>query len=58
VFQKEVFEALPVDEPADLAGVYRRLLEQGDLAGLEMEERFYEVGSRQGIEDLERYLKR
>jgi NDP-sugar pyrophosphorylase family protein len=58
VFRKDVFEALPADEPADLADAYKGLLARGELAGFEVGERFYEVGSREGIEDLERYLQR
>jgi N-acetyl-alpha-D-muramate 1-phosphate uridylyltransferase len=41
---------------ADLADLYRELSLEGDLAGYEVSERFYEVGSPDGIADLERYL--
>ena len=57
VFRKDVFEALPADAPADLADVYSAVLARGELAGFEVRQRFYEVGSREGIEDLERYLR-
>lgn len=56
VFDKSAFEGLPVDEPSDLAGVYRRLLERNDLAASEVEDRFYEIGSLEGIRDLEQHL--
>ena len=56
VFDKSAFAGLPVDEPSDLAGVYRRLLERNDLAASEVEDRFYEIGSLEGIRDLEQYL--
>jgi len=56
VFDKAAFGGLPADEPSDLAGVYRRLLERNDLAASEVEDRFYEIGSLEGIRDLERYL--
>lgn len=55
-FQKSVFTALAGNEPADLSEVYGRLLASDDLAGCEIGERFYEIGSPQGIQDLERYL--
>jgi NDP-sugar pyrophosphorylase family protein len=58
VFDKSAFAGLPGDEPSDLAGVYRRLLEQNDLAASEVENRFYEIGSLEGIRDLERYLSK
>jgi len=56
VFDKSAFGGLPADEPSDLAGVYRRLLERNDLAASEVEDRFYEIGSLEGIRDLEQYL--
>jgi NDP-sugar pyrophosphorylase family protein len=56
VFDKSAFADLPADEPSDLAGVYGRLLEKNDLAASEVKERFYEIGSLEGIRDLEQYL--
>lgn len=40
----------------DLADVYRDLSLDGRLAGFEAPERFYEIGSRQGIADAEKFL--
>jgi NDP-sugar pyrophosphorylase family protein len=56
VFNKSAFADLPADQPSDLASVYRRLLERSDLAASEIHERFYEIGSLQGIRDLEQHL--
>lgn len=56
VFDKSAFAGLPENEPSDLAGVYARLLESNDLAASEVKERFYEIGSLEGIRDLESYL--
>ena len=42
---------------ADLAGLFHRLSVRGDLAGYEVSQRFYEIGSLQGIQDLEEFLK-
>jgi NDP-sugar pyrophosphorylase family protein len=58
VVRREPFEALREGEPADLAAVYQDLLRRGDLAGYEVPGRFYEIGSPQGIRDLERLLSR
>jgi NDP-sugar pyrophosphorylase family protein len=58
VFDKTAFAGLPGDEPSDLAGVYRRLLERNDLAASEVEDRFYEIGSLEGIRDLEQRLSK
>jgi len=41
---------------ADLAAVLRDLSLDGQLAGLEVGERFYEVGSPQGLRQFEEYL--
>jgi len=56
VFAQSVFSELPANEIRDLAEVYQKLCSEGDLAGYEVEERFYEIGSAQGIGDLEEYL--
>ena len=52
-------EALtPHDEhtPFDLTSVYQALVEKGELAAFEAEERFYEIGSPAGLEELRRYF--
>jgi len=43
---------------ADLADVQRDLSNAGQLAGLEVRERFYEAGSPEGLRELEAYLSR
>ena len=43
-------------EIADLSEVFQELIQQRRLAGLEVKERFYEVGSWEGIRLLEAYL--
>jgi len=42
--------------PADLADVYRRLSLGGQLAGFEVTERFYEIGSHEGLRETEHYF--
>jgi NDP-sugar pyrophosphorylase family protein len=41
---------------ADLADVYHQLSVEGSLAGFEVGERFYEIGSAAGLEDFARYI--
>ena len=55
VFRKSVFAGGP-SRPSDLADVYRGLLAQEELAGLEVTERFYETGSFEGIRELSDFL--
>lgn len=56
VLSRSVFERVPEGSAYDLALLYQELLERGELAGMEVEERFYEVGSWSGIRDLSEYL--
>ncbi len=54
-FHASVFSA--AGEPAaDLTNVFQDLIRRRALAGFEVEERFYEVGSWEGIRELEAYL--
>lgn len=45
-------EAYPAGCVLDLASVYQDLLARGDLAGLEVATRFYEIGSPEGLQEL------
>ena len=56
-FQRDAFRDVPAGEPCDLAAVYQGLLRRGELAAWESPERFYEIGSLEGIGDLEKFLK-
>ena len=58
VLSAGVLDALPTDGPADLAALYERLAASGDLAAFEVSERFYEVGSFDGLVQFEDYLKK
>jgi hypothetical protein len=40
----------------DLADVYQDLSLRGKLAGLEVHERFYEIGSRAGLQETKDYF--
>jgi NDP-sugar pyrophosphorylase family protein len=44
-------------ERFDIADVLTRFSIEGELAGFEVSERFYEIGSFDGIEDFGRYVK-
>jgi hypothetical protein len=52
VLTPEAFEPWrSIDEPFDLAVVYQALIERGALAAFEVGERFYEIGSIEGLND-------
>ena len=57
VFRASVFAARPAGEPFDLADVQRELVAKGALAGHEVFQRFYEVGSHAGLAELETLVR-
>ncbi len=56
VFRREAFAAAPADQPFDLAMLQQDLLRADQLAGYEMCQRFYEIGSPAGLEETRQYL--
>jgi NDP-sugar pyrophosphorylase family protein len=58
VFRAGVFEEWPSAQAFDLAAVMERLVARGELAGCEVTERFYEIGSHAGLAELETLLSR
>ena len=57
LFKASVFESYFAGQPFDLAGVMGRLVRERQLAGYEVRERFYEIGSPAGLAELETLLK-
>jgi MurNAc alpha-1-phosphate uridylyltransferase len=51
-----VLERIPPHGISDLADLFAELGEQGELAGYEVRERFYEIGSKRGIAELDAFL--
>jgi len=47
----------PDDKAFDLADVYRELIARNELAGYEVEQRFYEIGSPEGLAELDAMLR-
>lgn len=56
VLKAAALKAYPLEESFDLAKVYNDLSLDRELAGYEVFERFYEIGSHQGIADTQAYL--
>lgn len=56
VLRAAALERVAADEPYDLARLYQDLLREGELAAFEVHERFYEIGSFEGLEETRRYL--
>lgn len=53
VFRAEAFSRT---QATDLADVYAELLQTGDLAAVEVRERFYEMGSPAGLKEMTSFL--
>lgn len=56
IFARSAFDHIGPNQTFDLARLYRILLEKGQLEGFEVAERFYEIGSIEGLEEFRRYL--
>jgi NDP-sugar pyrophosphorylase family protein len=56
ILQSTVLQIYPANQSFDLSKVYNNLSLAGELAGYEVFERFYEIGSHQGIVDTQAYL--
>lgn len=56
VLTNRVLETYPVRQAFDLAEVYHALSLKGQLAGYEVYERFYEIGSHDGLKETETYF--
>jgi NDP-sugar pyrophosphorylase family protein len=48
----------PEGKALDLADVYRGLIARNELAGFEVKQRFYEIGSPEGLAELDAMLRR
>ena len=57
LFQAVAFQRYAGRERFDLADVYADLLAAGQLAGFEVTQRFYEIGSPAGLEETRRLLE-
>ncbi|HBA54791.1 MAG TPA: nucleotidyl transferase [Syntrophorhabdus aromaticivorans] len=58
VLSASLLENMPADSPFDLADIYHDLSAQGLLAGLEVSDRFYEIGSLIGLAETREYFRR
>jgi NDP-sugar pyrophosphorylase family protein len=58
MFKPEVFASLPQGQPADLTEVYQNLVAQHNLLAYEVKQRFYEIGSFDGLRELDELLTR
>jgi NDP-sugar pyrophosphorylase family protein len=57
LFKSTVFDRYGANQVFDLAEVMTRLVQEKQLAGYEVRERFYEIGSPSGLAELESLLQ-
>ena len=55
---RRAIDVVPETGAYDLAAVYQEMLRRGELAGFEVTERFYEIGSVAGLEETRHHLAR
>ena len=58
VLRRDALDRVPTDRPFDLADLYGELSNEGKLAGHEVTNRFYEIGTPESLEEARIYLER
>ncbi|AWM38628.1 D-glycero-alpha-D-manno-heptose 1-phosphate guanylyltransferase [Gemmata obscuriglobus] len=58
LLRRGAVERIPEHEPSDLAELYTGLVDRGEMVGLEVTERFYEIGSPAGLQEAEAFVLR
>jgi N-acetyl-alpha-D-muramate 1-phosphate uridylyltransferase len=56
IISRKALQRYPQGQAFDLADFYHELSLAGQLAGFEVSERFYEIGSHEGLQEAERYF--
>jgi len=57
IFRREVLKMVPENQAYSLDELFPRLIEMDELLAFEVKERFYEIGSPQGLKDFSQYIK-
>jgi NDP-sugar pyrophosphorylase family protein len=57
VLTSEILASFPDDQAFDLADVYARLVSEKQMAAYEVKQRFYEVGSPEGLAELDSLMR-
>ena len=57
VFRTAAFDGFPRDAVVDLSEVQKSLVARRPLAGFEIKERFHEIGSHEGLQELDQLLR-
>lgn len=57
LLKSDVFEEVPEGEYFDLSTIYEHLVQESELAAFEVTERFYEIGSPEGLLEFENFVR-
>ena len=57
LLRREALERIPPEQPADLAELYSALVDEGQMIGYEVTERFYEIGTPAALAEADAYLR-
>lgn len=57
ILKREVLDMIPEARFYSLDNLFSRLVEMKELLAFEVKERFYEIGSPQGLKDFEKYIE-
>jgi D-sedoheptulose 7-phosphate isomerase len=57
LLKRQSLARIPPDTPFDLGDLYHALVQEGALAGFEVHQRFYEIGSPAGLADTRRFFE-
>ncbi len=57
IFRREVLKMVPENQAYSLDEFFPRLIDMDELLAFEVKERFYEIGSPQGLKDFEEHIK-
>ena len=57
IFKKEVLDMIPENQLYSLDALFPKLIDQEQLLAFEVRERFYEIGSPQGLKEFEGFIK-
>jgi NDP-sugar pyrophosphorylase family protein len=58
ILRKKVLELVPADRPCSLEELFPRLIERDEMLAYEVKERFYQIGSPEGLEEFKKYISR
>lgn len=58
LLKKEVLNLVPSDEPYDLQDLYKILISEDEMCAYEVKQRFYQIGSPEGLEEFKELVER